>query len=109
MEFLGLNILTDNQLQQITENHWEKTRKLFKLKKVYKIHYKITKMPKCNSCDENRKITVTLPDGSTQKIDCSCNKETYKYFAEEVKDLVFLFKKTVKFVSSRLTNPIVIT
>ena len=93
MKFLGLNILTNNQLRQITENHWEKTRKLFKLKKVYKISRKITKMPKCNQCDENRKITVTLPDGSTRKIFCSCDKNKYKFVTSEVKEFSFLVQE----------------
>lgn len=93
MKFLGLNILTDNQLQQIADNHWEKTRKLLKLKKAYEICRRIIKMPKCNNCDENRKITVTLPDGSTREINCSCNKERYEHFASEVKKLSFLVQE----------------
>lgn len=39
--------------------------------------------PKCDACNDKRKLDITLPDGSTKSIDCSCNKYIYRYRVEE--------------------------
>lgn len=72
IKLFGYNILTDWELNRKEENHWEKVKKYLKIKKLWHINYRWEKKPKCSACDEERKITIQMPDGSTQKIPCSC-------------------------------------
>lgn len=39
--------------------------------------------PKCNKCDENRKIDVVLPSGNTVKDECQCQKSRMKVMIPE--------------------------
>ena len=42
-------------------------------------------MPKCDVCNDKRRLDVTMPDGSIKTIECSCNKYIYRYLDEEKK------------------------
>ena len=39
--------------------------------------------PKCDSCNDDRKIEIKLPDGSIARIDCSCKGYIYRYRVKE--------------------------
>lgn len=39
--------------------------------------------PKCDACNDKRMLDITLPDGSTRAIECSCKKRIYRYRVEE--------------------------
>jgi len=74
IKLFGYNILKDWELKQREENHWEKIKKYLKIKKLWHIDYHWEKKPKCSACDEERKLTIQMPDGSTKRISCSCDK-----------------------------------
>jgi hypothetical protein len=45
----------------------------------YEIYCDYVAMPKCNKCDDERKITYASPYGSTTKCSCDCNKSIPVY------------------------------
>lgn len=51
--------------------------------KIYKVDDSYVERPKCNMCDEDRKLTVTDCYGREHKVDCKCKRSKYKYFAIE--------------------------
>lgn len=74
MKIFGYNILKDSELERIKKDHWEDFKKYLKIKKLWHIDYHWEKKPKCSACDEKRKLSIQMPDGSTTKISCSCDK-----------------------------------
>lgn len=79
MKIFGYNILKDYELERIKKDHWEDFKKYLKIKELWCITTIWEKKPKCNSCDENRQITVTMPDGSSRKVRCSCDDSIRSY------------------------------
>lgn len=73
LKFFGYNILKDYELEGIKKDHWEDFKKYLKIKELWLIRTKYEKKPKCKFCDEKRRITLTMPDGSSRKVSCSCN------------------------------------
>jgi len=49
--------------------------------------------PKCDACNDNRMLDVTLPDGSMKAIECSCNKRIYRYRVKEKEMIGFYIKR----------------
>lgn len=49
----------------------------------YQVNHYGELKPKCDACNDKRKLDITLPDGSTKSIDCSCNKYINSYRVEE--------------------------
>lgn len=74
MKIFGYNILTDKQIEYIKQDHWEDFKKYLKIKELWYIRHEYTQRPKCDKCNDKRLITVTLPDGSTTLVSCSCNR-----------------------------------
>lgn len=86
VKIFGYNILKDWELANIEKNHWNRFKKYLKIKELWRIRISWEKKPKCNSCDEKRKITVTMPDGSTKKVSCSCDDSIQLYDIVEAKE-----------------------
>lgn len=97
IKIFGFNILRDWEFEKLTDQNWEKTKKLLKIDKLYRIKWIWESKPKCPNCDEDRKIEVTLPDGSKTKVSCSCAKSKISYGLDMVKDnLYFILRKNGK-------------
>lgn len=76
-----------DEKREVLKNLQQNWDKIFQVitgnTKLYYINNRYITRPKCDVCDENREITVDLPDGSKRKIPCSCNQLDDVY---EVKD-----------------------
>lgn len=84
MKIFGLNILTDKQLELVKENQWDNYLKYLKVKNLYKVKENYEQRPKCPNCNEERKISVTLPDGTTTLVECSCDKYDSEFYIDTV-------------------------
>lgn len=49
--------------------------------------------PKCDSCNDDRKLEIKMPDGSIARIDCSCKRYVYRYGVKEKEMLRVHIKK----------------
>lgn len=82
MKIFGLNILTDNQLNEIKSKcTYKSILDYLKIKRIYRVWCSWIDQPKCDKCDENRQYKVKLPDGRDMTVDCSCKrqKQVYEY------------------------------
>ena len=77
------------------EDQWNKIYNvLIKKKKLYNVESKYILAPKCNNCNDNRKVKVTLPDKTEKWIDCSCNKYKTEYYINDLtKEINFIICK----------------
>ena len=57
---------------------------------VYRIN---TRPPKCNKCDEHRRVEFKSPLGRTFKEDCECSKYTVTYAVKEVELMKFYIRQ----------------
>ena len=51
---------------------------------VYAIDYNIVPKPKCNLCDEYRRIKYITPTGRQATENCTCNDSNYEYYVKPV-------------------------
>lgn len=70
--------------------------KVFACQKLYDINFKNVEMPKCNCCDENRKIIATDMFGRKHKVDCQCRDTKKKYFYKESDKQISIWKSKGK-------------
>ena len=91
-KLFGYNVLTDDELKKVKEDHWEEMKTYLKIKDLWLLYSHYENKPKCNACDENRKIAVTLPDGSTTKVSCSCASSKITYGIEKSEKRVIVVK-----------------
>ena len=63
---------------------------------VYKTNLIYEHLPKCDLCDEFKKIEVVLPSGKKRKVDCECNEFIKKYVVQEGKLIGVEFKDGIK-------------
>ena len=66
--------------------------KVFACQKLYDINYEDVEMPKCNCCDENRKIIVIDMFGRKHKVDWQCRINKKKYFYKECDKKISIWK-----------------
>ncbi len=86
--------------QEYKEKKWELEREkqdcLFKAKRMrlselmkdfevvmYKVGKSYTEKPKCNKCDNNRKVNFTSPSGRELHEDCECSIKNSLYVPKE--------------------------
>ena len=94
IKIFGFNIVSDCELEDLTNKNWEKAKKLLKINQLYRIKWVWEQKPKCPNCDKNRQIEVILPDGSKTKVSCSCASSKTHYEIEKVKDsLCFILRR----------------
>lgn len=74
MRIFGLNILTDEELDEIKKNLKDVIEEVFNKNEFYIVKKDSDLMPKCNFCDDDRMVEVELPDGTKTKVKCSCCK-----------------------------------
>jgi hypothetical protein len=86
IKIFGYNILKDWELERIKKDHWNEFKKYLKIKELWRISTIWGGKPKCNACDDKRQVTVTMPDGSTRKINCSCANSIKSYEVVKVED-----------------------
>lgn len=82
IKIFGLNILTDNQLNEIKSKcTYKSILDYLKIKRIYRVWSTWIDQPKCDKCDENREYKVKLPDGKEITVGCSCKRQKpiYKY------------------------------
>lgn len=93
INIFGLKILTQKEFEGIKKSSLlTELKQYLKLKKVWKIKYRFESKPKCQYCDENREISIPLPDGTTEKIKCSCDKriKVYYPYEERISDYILI-------------------
>lgn len=61
--------------------------------KIYQVNYDYEKRPKCDKCDENRRLTIIDCYGREHKVDCKCNKSKKIFFAERNGDVNIYVQK----------------
>ena len=96
MKFLGLNILTNKQLERVkAKEQFDYLFDILKIKKLYRLYETSEELPKCDKCNENREYEVILPDGQKVVRSCSCkkHKRIYKYHEVIKDDFFFVFRK----------------
>lgn len=86
MRILGFNILTDKELNKIKTDFKSALAELFDKKDVYIVERDSELLPKCEFCDDDRRVEVELPDGTKTKVSCSCNKVIKKTKIVKVED-----------------------
>lgn len=74
---------------------WSKVVKaLIKKQPLYNIKLHWHKLPKCSMCDEDRHVSVYLPDGTKQLVSCTCDKYQTDYEIQEIsKNINFILCK----------------
>ena len=92
MNFLGLNIFTDRQLELVkAKEQFDYLFEILKIKKLYRIYSTCEELPKCDKCNENREYEVVLPDGQNVVKSCSCRKHKHVYKYQEMPKDGFFF------------------
>lgn len=95
-KIFGYNVLRDWELKKIKQDHWDDFQKYLKIKDLYRLGYNWDRKPKCSACDENRQLTITLPDGTTKKISCSCDYTIETRSIEKVEEKYIIAVKDEK-------------
>lgn len=71
-------------INELYSEKWSETLKpLIDNFTAWRVGYKSVQKPKCDKCDENRKITYTSPHGDTMQKICECDKRYFKYFPDK--------------------------
>lgn len=89
MKLFGFNILTDEELYEIKHDLKNVVQELFDQKKMYIVEKTSELKPKCNFCNSERQVEVDFPDGTKQKVMCSCYEYVEKINILEVEDIEF--------------------
>ncbi|MCI8843860.1 MAG: DUF3987 domain-containing protein [Oscillospiraceae bacterium] len=64
----------------------------------YRVGYKYIQGPKCDKCENDRKIHFTSPSGRKMKEDCLCARRTVNYYPTEVSLVSFYARDEVSSV-----------
>ena len=83
------------------EEKWKKARLHQLLGDYLTVGWKIRKSweygPKCDKCDNDRRIHFTSPQGKEYSEDCICAKKYYKYFPKEATlSKIYVLKKNFR-------------
>lgn len=62
----------------------------------YRPGFEYTKLPKCNKCDDMRRIHFTSPLGREMTEPCTCDKGIKSYFPKEEKLICFYANETIR-------------
>jgi len=92
IKIFGLNILTEKELNKMKSEYFGALSTIKELKHIYEIDSRYCPQPKCQQCDQNRYVRVTLPDGTQTKVKCSCAEPKYMYKIKESKGVVTYIK-----------------
>lgn len=92
IKIFGLNIITEKELNKMKTQYFGAINTIEELKHVYEINSIYCPQPKCQHCDQDRYVRVTLPDGTHTKVKCSCAEPKYIYKIEEAKGAVTYIK-----------------
>lgn len=91
----------DNYKRQVENEFYKKTMdevvdKILEDSEVWYAESVPHKKPKCNLCNEERKLVATYPNGDIAEKDCECSKQVYTYEPVISVNKEFKFHKAYK-------------